>query len=99
MESTSGHLFTSLRRNRCCQQDVYLFAGTVFENIQYGKPDATQAESHQAAKKLMRMTITSLPDGYHTDIGSASSCGQKRGLVSRLLKDPPVLIFDEAPAR
>ena len=84
------------------QQDVYLFAGTVFENIRYGKPDAVEAEVIDAAKKANAHDfILSLPDGYQTDIGQRGvklSGGQKQRLsIARVfLKDPPVLIFDEA---
>jgi ATP-binding cassette, subfamily B, bacterial len=94
---------SSLRRNvGVVQQDIYLFAGTVFENIRYGKPDATQAEIIEAAKKANAHDfIIALPDGYQTDIGQRGvklSGGQKQRLsIARVfLKDPPVLIFDEA---
>jgi ATP-binding cassette, subfamily B, bacterial len=94
---------SSLRRNvGVVQQDVYLFAGTVIENIRYGKPDASQAEIIEAAKKANAQDfILSLPDGYDTDIGQRGvklSGGQKQRLsIARVfLKDPPVLIFDEA---
>jgi len=93
----------SLRKNvGVVQQDVYLFAGTVIENIRYGKPDATQAEIIDAAKKANSHDfILSLPDGYDTDIGQRGvklSGGQKQRLsIARVfLKNPPVLIFDEA---
>jgi ATP-binding cassette subfamily B protein len=93
----------SLRRNvGVVQQDVYLFAGTVFENIRYGKPDATKEEVIEAAKKANAHDfILSLPDGYNTDIGQRGvklSGGQKQRLsIARVfLKNPPVLIFDEA---
>ena len=93
----------SLRRNvGVVQQDVYLFAGNVFDNIRYGKPDATQPEVIAAAKKANAHNfIMSLPDGYHTDIGQRGvklSGGQKQRLsIARVfLKDPPVLVFDEA---
>ena len=93
----------SLRRNvGVVQQDVYLFAGTVFENIRYGKPDASTAEIIEAAKKANAHDfITALPDGYDTDIGQRGvklSGGQKQRLsIARVfLKNPPVLIFDEA---
>jgi len=84
------------------QQDVYLFAGTVFANIRYGKPHASEAEIIEAAKKANAHDfILSLPDGYDTDIGQRGvklSGGQKQRLsIARVfLKDPPVLIFDEA---
>jgi ATP-binding cassette subfamily B protein len=93
----------SLRRNvGVVQQDVYLFAGTVAENIRYGKPDASQAEVIEAAKRANAHDfILSLPNGYDTDIGQRGvklSGGQKQRLsIARVfLKDPPVLIFDEA---
>lgn len=84
------------------QQDVYLFAGTVADNIRYGKPDACQEEIIAAAQKANAHDfIMALPDGYHTDIGQRGvklSGGQKQRLsIARVfLKDPPILIFDEA---
>jgi ATP-binding cassette, subfamily B, bacterial len=84
------------------QQDVYLFAGTVAENIRYGKPDATHEEIIEAAKKANAHDfIMALPDGYDTDIGQRGvklSGGQKQRLsIARVfLKNPPILIFDEA---
>lgn len=84
------------------QQDVYLFAGTIFENIQYGKPDATREEVIEAAKRAnAHEFIMSFPDGYDTDIGQRGvklSGGQKQRLsIARVfLKNPPILIFDEA---
>ncbi len=93
----------SLRRNiGIVQQDVYLFAGTVMDNIRYGKQDATEAEIIEAAKNAnAHEFIMSLPDGYQTDIGQRGvklSGGQKQRLsIARVfLKNPPVLIFDEA---
>ena len=92
-----------LRRNvGVVQQDVYLFAGTIFENIRYGKPDAGEAEIIAAAKKANAHDfILSLPDGYQTDIGQRGvklSGGQRQrlSLARVFLKDPPILIFDEA---
>lgn len=84
------------------QQDVYLFAGTIFENIAYGKPDATREEVIEAAKSAnAHAFIMSFPDGYDTDIGQRGmklSGGQKQRLsIARVfLKNPPILIFDEA---
>ena len=84
------------------QQDVYLFAGTIMENIRYGKPDATEAEVIEAAKNAnAHEFIMSFPDGYETDIGQRGiklSGGQKQRLsIARVfLKNPPILIFDEA---
>lgn len=84
------------------QQDVYLFAGTVADNIRYGKRDATLEEIVEAAKKANAHDfIMALPDGYDTDIGQRGvklSGGQKQRLsIARVfLKDPAVLILDEA---
>ncbi|MCJ8006518.1 ABC transporter ATP-binding protein [Lederbergia wuyishanensis] len=93
----------SLRRNvGIVQQDVYLFAGTVLENIRYGKPDATKEEIIAAAKNANAHDfIIALPNGYETDIGQRGvklSGGQKQRLsIARVfLKNPPILIFDEA---
>ncbi len=93
----------SLRRNiGIVQQDVYLFAGTVSDNIRYGKPDATKDEIIEAAKKANAHDfIMALPDGYDTDIGQRGvklSGGQKQRLsIARVfLKNPPIIIFDEA---
>ena len=84
------------------QQDVYLFVGTVYDNIRYGKPDASREEVIQAAKNAnAHAFILSLPNGYETDIGQRGiklSGGQKQRLsIARVfLKNPPILIFDEA---
>lgn len=84
------------------QQDVYLFSGTVMENIRYGRPDATDEEVIEAAKKAnAHEFILSLPNGYESDIGQRGiklSGGQKQRLsIARVfLKNPPILIFDEA---
>lgn len=83
-------------------QDVYLFAGSVYDNILYGKPDATEEEVIEAAKNAnAHEFIMSLPNGYKTDIGQRGvklSGGQKQRLsIARVfLKNPPILIFDEA---
>ncbi len=84
------------------QQDVYLFVGTVYDNIRYGKPDATREEIIEAAKEANAYDfIMSLPNGFDTDIGQRGiklSGGQKQRLsIARVfLKNPPILIFDEA---
>lgn len=93
----------SLRKNiGIVQQDVYLFAGTVMENIRYGKPDATEEEVIEAAKKANAHDfIMELEDGYETYVGERGvklSGGQKQRIsIARVfLKNPPVLILDEA---
>ncbi len=93
----------SLRRQiGIVQQDVYLFAGSVRENILYGRPGATDEDVIAAAKRANAHDfIMSLPEGYDTDIGQRGiklSGGQKQRLsIARVfLKDPPILIFDEA---
>ncbi len=84
------------------QQDVYLFVGTVMDNIRYGRPNATREEVIEAAKSAnAHEFIMALPDGYDTDIGQRGvklSGGQKQRLsIARVfLKNPPILIFDEA---
>ncbi len=93
----------SLRKNiGIVQQDVYLFAGSVMENIRYGRPDASEEEVIMAAKHAnAHEFIMGLPDGYQTYIGQRGiklSGGQKQRLsIARVfLKNPPILIFDEA---
>lgn len=84
------------------QQDVYLFVGTVLDNIRYGRPSASRAEVIEAAKNAnAHEFIMALPNGYDTDIGQRGvklSGGQKQRLsIARVfLKNPPILIFDEA---
>lgn len=93
----------SLRKNiGIVQQDVYLFCGTVRENIAYGKPDASDEEIVEAAKNAnIHDFIMSLPDGYDTFVGERGtrlSGGQKQRIsIARVfLKNPPILILDEA---
>jgi ATP-binding cassette subfamily B protein len=93
----------SLRRNiGVVQQDVYLFAGTVAENLGYGRPGADRAAIIEAARQAHAHDfIMALPQGYDTDVGQRGvklSGGQKQRLtIARVfLKDPPILIFDEA---
>ena len=84
------------------QQDVYLFGGTVRENIAYGKPNATMDEIVEAAKEAnIHDFILTLPDGYDTFVGERGarlSGGQKQRIsIARVfLKNPPMLILDEA---
>ena len=93
----------SLRRNiGIVQQDVYLFSGTVMENILYGNPEATREEAMEAAKKAgAHEFVESLKDGYDTYVGERGvklSGGQKQRIsIARVfLKNPPIMILDEA---
>ncbi len=93
----------SLRRSiGIVQQDVFLFAGTVMDNIRYGKPDATDAEIAEAAKRAeIYDDIMAMPDGFDTYVGERGvmlSGGQKQRIsIARIfLKNPPILILDEA---
>ena len=93
----------SLRRSiGIIQQDVFMFAGTVRENIRYGRPDATDAEVEEAAKRAeIHSEIMAMPKGYDTYIGERGvmlSGGQKQRIsIARVfLKNPPILILDEA---
>jgi ATP-binding cassette subfamily B protein len=93
----------SLRRNvGIVSQDVFLFAGSVRENIRYGRIDATEAEIIDAAKKAeIHDTIMEMENGYDTEVGERGvrlSGGQKQRIsIARIfLKNPPILILDEA---
>ncbi len=93
----------SLRKNiGIVQQDVFLFTGTILENIQYGKYDASREEVYEAAKNAnIHDFIMSLPEGYDTYVGERGvklSGGQKQRIsIARVfLKNPPILVLDEA---
>ena len=93
----------SLRRSiGIIQQDVFMFADTIRENIRYGRPDATDAEVEEAARRAeIHDEIMAMPDGYDTYIGERGvmlSGGQKQRVsIARVfLKDPPILVLDEA---
>ena len=94
---------SSLRRNiGMIQQDVFMFAGTIRENIRYGRPDATDDEIVEAAVRAqVHSEIMELPDGYDTYIGERGvmlSGGQKQRIsIARVfLKNPKILVMDEA---
>lgn len=113
-EASEGHIYidgtdikdiklASLRNNiGVVQQDVYLFTGTILDNIRYGNMEATKEQIIEAAKNANAHDfIMELPNGYDTDIGQRGvklSGGQKQRLsIARVfLKNPPILIFDEA---
>ncbi|MBE7048278.1 MAG: ABC transporter ATP-binding protein [Ruminococcaceae bacterium] len=84
------------------QQDIYMFSGTVFDNIEYGMPGADMNAVVEAAKLAgAHEFITQLPEGYHTYVGERGvklSGGQKQriGIARVFLKNPPILILDEA---
>ena len=93
----------SLRQNiGIVQQDVFLFAGTILDNIRYGRPDASMEEVAEAARRAeIYDDIMSMPDGFETYVGERGvmlSGGQKQRVsIARIfLKNPPILILDEA---
>ncbi len=102
-QNVKAYTLKSLRKSiGMVQQDVYLFSGTVFENIAYGRPDATKEEVIEAAKKAgADEFISTLNDGYDTYVGERGvklSGGQKQRIsIARVfLKNPPIIILDEA---
>lgn len=93
----------SLRKNiGIVQQDVFMFAGTIYENIAYGNPESSKEDVINAAKKAeIHEEIMQMPDGYDTYIGERGvmlSGGQKQriGIARVFLKNPPIIILDEA---
>lgn len=102
-KNIKDYTLKSLRGNiGVVQQDVYLFSGTVYENISYGKPGATMEEVIKAAKKAgAHEFVMELKDGYDTYVGERGvklSGGQKQRIsIARVfLKNPPIIILDEA---
>lgn len=102
-KNVKEYTLKSLRDNiGMVQQDVYLFSGTVYENIAYGRPGASMEEVMEAAKKAgADEFIKELKDGYHTYVGERGvklSGGQKQRIsIARVfLKNPPIIILDEA---
>ena len=99
----SSMTMESLRRNiGIVQQDIYLFGGSIRDNILYGRLDATEEEMIEAAKRAnIHDYVMTLPDGYDTEVGERGiklSGGQKQriSIARAFLKNPPILILDEA---
>ncbi len=102
-KNIKDYTLKSLRKNiGVVQQEVYLFSGTVMENIAYGRPEATEEEIVEAAKKAgAHEFICELKDGYNTYVGERGvklSGGEKQRIsIARVfLKNPPIIILDEA---
>lgn len=102
-KNIKAYTLKSLRKSiGMVQQDVYLFSGTVYENIAYGRPGASREEVIEAAKKAgAHEFVTALKDGYDTYVGERGvklSGGQKQRIsIARVfLKNPPIIILDEA---
>ena len=102
-KNIKSYTLKSLRQNiGVVQQDVYLFSGTVYDNIAYGKPGASYEEVMEAAKRAgADEFIRNLRDGYDTYVGERGvklSGGQKQRIsIARVfLKNPPIIILDEA---